>query len=347
MISPELAPGLKSIPSPLKRGAVAALYIAAAAQREYAESRLDSWKAPTPRGPVDAHLVTLACYRDRLLLMRMVASFLSLVGRPKAITIVCHDDLGDAVDALRRFDAPIECLSFAEYADRENIPPVVRRFAQVHGFGRKLAVLMKRPAGCPVVYTDTDIEFFQGGYRLAELLRSPGRNPWYLYDVGAATAPGGGYDERLLEPDQDPVIQGVNGGFCVFPTPVDWDPVLDRLKPAVDTPLFLTEQTVVAMLMTQEHAWALPSRDYILSWDDSASPIDRHRGDTVMRHYASPVLRWKLWLRGGHRGMRTLPMALAASALRRFRPTSGGSRGSGDSEGPPLAVVSPDALADD
>ena len=41
--------------------------------------------------------------------------------------------------------------------------------------------------------------------------------------------------------------------------------------------------------------------------------------DIVLRHYASPILRWKLWLKGGPRGLRSIPQAWMASVASSFR----------------------------
>lgn len=341
LIPPELARELQGIQSWPKRRTLATLYHAAILQREYAESRLANWPPPAVAGAVDAHLITFVCYRDRLLLLRMVASFLRFVGRPKMLTIICHDQLGQAAHTLSQFDAQIEVIAFSEYMNRERLPPIVMDFARRHAFGRKLAVLMKEPTDCPVIYTDTDIEFFRGGGRLASMLNMAER-PYYLQDAALTTNSESGYDSRLLQ--GKPVKPRVNGGFCVFPKPVDWEPALSRLEPFVDSPRFLTEQTVVALLMTQEHGIGLPMHDYVLSWEDTCSPFDRHaRADIVLRHYASPVLRWKLWLRGGHRGLKALPQATIATGLRlASRDALAHPDSITDREAPPMVVAGPE-----
>jgi hypothetical protein len=116
------------------------------------------------------------------------------------------------------------------------------------------------------------------------------------------------YDERMIEGLD--VLPGANAGFCLFRRTPDWSLAFDRLAAVVEDATSLSEQTAVAITLTREGARPLPADQFILNWDDLGIPWDPYaRRDVVLRHYATPARRWKLWLRGGPRGLRTLPRA--------------------------------------
>ena len=62
----------------------------------------------------------------------------------------------------------------------------------------------------------------------------------------------------------------------------------------------------------------MPPDEFVLSYDDMKWPWDSYRrSDVVLRHYASHLIRWKLWLYGGPHGLRTLPRACLSALLGR------------------------------
>ena len=290
------------------------MYGIADAQRRWAEAHLGRWPSARPRQSLDLDVTTLACERDRLLAMRMVSSLLNRGGRPAEIRVVSDGSLSvRSAEALGRLDPCVRVLDFRELAQRERLPEIVMRFAATHPFGIKLGVLMTAVRERPTLYVDTDVEFLSGA---AELKNGfIGDRPRYLRENGAVASTG--YDRRVI--GDLPVVPGVNAGVCYFPRRIDWTRALHRLNEVLECPDFLTEQSIVALVMTLEGAIPLPEDDFILEWIDVALPWDRHlRRPAVLRHYASPILRWKMHMRGGPHGLRTLPLAIGNVAARQI-----------------------------
>ncbi len=287
------------------------MYAAAESQRRYAEARLNEWPAARPARDIDVVVTTLACERDRLLVMRMLDSLLRRAGRPAEIQVISDGSLSPSTrSALLALDPSIHVCEFAEFARRQRLPDAVVTFAAAQPFGMKFGVLLTPVSDRPVLYVDSDVEFLRGARRLTEWVESFDDAPRYMADA-ISEVPLAGYDPRVIG-DLD-VLPSVNAGVCLFSRQPDWAPALRALQDVADSPTFLTEQTLVAITMTLEHGKPFPPDEFILRWEDAGRPWDLYsRTDRVLRHYASPILRWKMYLRGGARGLRTLPVAIAA-----------------------------------
>jgi hypothetical protein len=108
------------------------------------------------------------------------------------------------------------------------------------------------------------------------------------------------------------LLPSINSGAVLIPRALGGPDSLARLGVAVDSPNILIEQTAVAATFTYEEVRGYPSDQFILTWDDIQWPSAPFaRGDVILGHYASTLLRSKLWLHGGSRG---LPCVSAATA---------------------------------
>jgi hypothetical protein len=312
LVPPELEGPLADVPAPWKRFALATFYSLAVLQRMYGERNLASWSPPRIRKSIELDVITLACERDRLVALRMVHSFLANAGRPTSFTVVSDGSLSRATSAaLQNLSKVVRVVAFSDVASERDVDDMLMRFASKHPFGMKFALLTGHSGARPVLWTDTDVIFFRGARRLAHYVSTGDTAPRYMQE------PSSGYDDRLLTGIA--VLPGVNAGFCLFPKPINWDLALERIGPYVDSPTFVTEQTAVAIAFTQAHALPFPPTDFIVTWDDIKWPWDAYaHKDIVARHYASWLVRWKLWLKGGPAGVRTLPRATIDYALRSF-----------------------------
>jgi hypothetical protein len=239
----------------------------------------------------------------------MAWSLLSRLGRPSEIQIVSDGTVTDATArALERLDRSISVVDWREFAGYPDLPEPVVRYAEVHPLGKKLAVLMAIHRW-PTIFVDSDIEFFRGAPRLAHLLQSGDGANHYLYNGP------GGYDERIISGLDLP--EGINSGFFLLRAPLNWDEGLRRLADVADSGGPWTEQTVFAIALSQVGARSFPTEDYVVYWDDVKFPWDHVAGrDVVMRHYLAWIQRWKLWMRGGPAGYRTLPIAVPVELTR-------------------------------
>jgi len=298
----------------------AGYFVAAGWQRDYALRRLHRWR-PVPEGSrIDVEVVTLACERDALELMRMASSFVRHAGHPAELVVVDDGSLSRATaDAVRRVSRSVRVTSLPEFATALPEHPLSERLvAGAFPHAKKLALLAQGLGERPRLYADTDIEFFPAAARLRAYVEDPDPRPRYNLHADDA---GALYDPRMTEGLE--LAPGVNAGFCLFRGPVDWRPAFDRLAPVADDATPLSEQTAVAIAMAGAGGVPLPEDQFVLAWDDLRVPWDPYaRGGAVLRHYASPARRWKLWLRGGPAGMRTLPLA-AIEALVRGRGPGG------------------------
>jgi hypothetical protein len=311
----ELEPALDGIRSPWKRGVTRGYFLAAAWQRSYARRRLDAWDPPAPGPRLELDVATLASEHDSLELMRMTWSFLAHVGTPHRLTVVSDGTLtGRTTAAVRALSDAVEVCELSQHAtDLPEHPLAPHLLAGDFIHAKKLAVLAQPPRGRPRLYLDTDIEFFAGAHRFRHVVADSDSAPRFMEHDEYY------YDERVVAGLD--VLPAVNAGFCLFKRPADWSPAFDRLLAVLDSPVGLSEQSAVAITLTREGARPLPADLYILRWDDLGMPWDAYaRRDIVLRHYAHAARRWKLWLRGGPAGPRTLPAAAleaATAAVRR------------------------------
>jgi hypothetical protein len=300
----QLSPALVGIRSRWKREVTRGYFIVAGWQRDYARSHLASWQPPEVAHTVPLDVATLACERDSLELFRMVTSFLQHVGQPQSFSVFSDGSLSnETIAALQRLSPIVRVTPAVELAFPLHGHPIEAAVrADKFPHATKLLVLAQSPQSRPRLYLDTDIEFFPGAWRFRQCVaRSPARPRYMAADVFY-------YDERMTT-DLD-LLPAVNAGFVLLSKSISWRRAFDRLMLVLDAPTGLSEQTAVAIALSEASAAALPEADYVLAWDDLRFPWDPYaRRDTVLRHYASPAIRWKLWLRGGPKGVKALPRA--------------------------------------
>jgi hypothetical protein len=304
---PQFEPSITAVRSPAKRAVTRAYIVMAGWQKAYADRHIGDWSSPPASPQMDVEVITLASERDRAELMRMVHSFLTQVGTPTSFVVVSDGTLSrDTADHVRKLSTAVEVRALDHYAaDSRGHPLMPRLLRGDFPFGAKIPLLVQPLASRPRLYVDTDIEFFRGGHRLRALIDDEERRPRFMLQPGAVMS---SYDLRMT--DGLSMIVGVNAGFCLLKETIDWSLALDRLNRVIDEPHVLSEQTAFGIAISQAAGLPLPGEDFVLKWDDLGVPWDSYaRRDIVLRHYASTSRRWKLWLRGGPKGARTLPRA--------------------------------------
>jgi hypothetical protein len=300
-------PSIAAVRSPVKRVVTRAYIVMAAWQKAYGDRHIDEWRPPPASSPLDVEVITLASERDRAELMRMVHSFLTHVGTPASLVIVSDGTLSrDTAAHVCRLSSAIEVRSLEDYATDPPLHPIVPRLLTgEYPLGAKVPLLLASVTNRLRLYLDTDIEFFRGAHRLRAMISDGERRPRFTRQRDGQLS---SYDARMIEGVS--LTLGVNSGFCLLKDTPDWSLALDRLGLVIDDPHVLSEQTAFAIAMSESNGLPLSVDDFVLDWDDLGVPWDSYaRRDIVMRHYASPSRRWKLWMRGGPRGARTLPRA--------------------------------------
>jgi hypothetical protein len=306
---------------PHRRPAAAFMYALAGAQRDYAASRLHRWPIPSPQRTIELRVFTLACERDKVMLFRMAYSFLASVGEPSSFTVVSDGSLSaETAAALRRLSPTISVIPAEAVLAQDWVPATIRRVATSHVLGVKLAVLMRPPDGTPCLLVDTDVEFLSGAPELASYVDRLGARPRYMRHprfIQGVPSPST-YDSRLVRGRE--VLPLVNAGLILWRESLAWADALKRLRRVAEDALPLTEQTAVALALTDSHAEALPPEKFILDSDDTGSPRDRYaKSDAILRHYCSFGLQWKMNLKGGPAGMRGAPVAACVAMWRLLR----------------------------
>jgi hypothetical protein len=210
--------------------------------------------------------------------------------------------------ALTALDRSVEVIDWRDFTSGTRLDAAIERYAKVHPLGKKLAMLVSL-RDWPTLVLDSDIEFYAGGYRLRELIEGDERGHRYQHNGMDA------YDERLTQGQA--ILDAVCSGVVLLRGELDWSPGLARLAPFADTGGPWTEQTVVAIALTEAGATPLPRNDYVVYWDDIKYPWDHYAGrDIVLRHYLAWLQRWKMWMRGGPSGYRSIPLALVHELAR-------------------------------
>ncbi|MBI3877070.1 MAG: hypothetical protein HY300_14125 [Verrucomicrobia bacterium] len=171
---------------------------------------------------------------------------------------------------------------------KPDLPDSVRRYAEQHPLGKKLAVLVSLPPDGMTIYADSDILFFPGASHLRSVINETPGSPRYLLDCWPSL------DERLLRAPAEKE-QPANSGFALLRHGIDWSGALARLAEAGGENGFFTEQTVFHLAMRQAGGVPLPPDKYVLANDDQWIYDDHHCGPEVaLRHYISS-LRHKFW----------------------------------------------------
>jgi hypothetical protein len=319
-IEPEIGEWLMRIPPGPKQLVLGAYYAVAIEQRDMAHGDLANWSLDKAPDMPDTELWTLSCESDRLPLFRMVTSFLRYVGSPAKVRVVSDGSISPATDsALRALTDRLEVVPWQGVLGPWT-PSAIATLAERTHSGRKLALLVamsERDPGTKRLYVDSDIEFFRGGRRLRELISAMelGDPPYYMHDTYLS------YDERVLARVGE-ITPHINAGMVLTASPLNWRIADDAFDPHWDPPFNFVEQTAVAAVLSAAGARPFSKGDYRIYWRDRRLPWDAlARKDIVCRHYTA-LLKWKMWLKGGPRGRKTLLTALRRSVSKPPRPAA-------------------------
>lgn len=219
-----------------------------------------------------------------------IRSFLANVGKPNCFVVFSDGSYTRrSIDLLKRIHHVV--------AVRESLPPLppglpakTRQYLQTHSTGKQLAAIMSLPLNQPALYTDSDVLFFRGAGKLADLRQVASVPAFYLADQGFAG------DERLIR-DAAEKQNPVNIGLLLLFRRLDWSAGLDRLLSLEGPPNFFTGQTVTHLCLHANGAVPFDPQSYVLKVDDQFGYRDWYAGGSlVMRHYVNPV-RHKFWTR--------------------------------------------------
>ncbi len=223
-----------------------------------------------------------------------IRSFLREAGTPASWTVVSDGShtRRDA-DLLARMHPCVRLVDHASFR-RPDLPGRLVEHGNSHPWGAQLCTwLSVRPAGRPALYTDSDVLFFPGARRLAEIIDDVRVPALYLPDVPGALTKSMLRDGEAERP--------VNAGFFALHEPLDLRLGLERFA-ASDPGLTLKRpwfcsQTLIHLAMHASGAAPLDPKLYVLQFDDTTTVRDMHRSkEQRMRHYCNPV-RYRFWLR--------------------------------------------------
>lgn len=236
------------------------------------------------RRAFDAHVLTLAGRGNVAEVVLMWRSLVRSAGVPTRFTVIGDGTLNrPEFDLLRSACPGVEPTDWRCVVDDAALS-AVERYATTHPLGKKLAVLMSlRPDG-PMMFTDSDVLYFE---RARELLSCFGERPRFLLDCQASL------DDRVFDTsDRD---GPVNSGVLLLTRPLDWTLALERYQRVKDDPQRFTEQAMVQLALRASGGVPLDPGKCIVTvedqfkWKDLCNPRE-----AILRHYVSTV-RHKMW----------------------------------------------------
>jgi hypothetical protein len=237
---------------------------------------------------IDAVVYTMSCERD---LPEQVASIYSLfthVGIPDSFVIASDGSYTN--ESIKTLESIHECIQVKQLDElvSRNLPKCIADYANVHLFGRKLALIFSIPVEKCTVWIDSDILFFQRGDELASLCNTDDSNVYYLPDNEAWIDP-----SMLREGEEG--MSPINAGFFILKRQLNWTESLRRLEALAGKYHTYTEQTSVQIAMYQSGAQALDPSLFVLQTDDRFIYSDLYsKSPIALRHYVGPV-RHKFW----------------------------------------------------
>jgi hypothetical protein len=240
-----------------------------------------------------AEVVAFSCERDVPEQAASIRSFLRFAGRPLRFVVASDGTHTPASRArLEALDPCVEVRGWRE-AGGAAAPTALRRCAERHALGKKLALIAGRPIERPTIFADSDVLFLPGARDLDLDVAAAG-GPRFQLDCFTVL------DERLVAPAERRLP--TNTGFLILPGPLDWERAAARLAERLEDPAFFrdgsawAEQGVTHLALRDSGGRPLDPSRYVIRGDDYLRYGDRGAtAEAVMRHYAGPT-RYMMWL---------------------------------------------------
>lgn len=222
-----------------------------------------------------------------------IRSFIRHAGRPERFVVVSDGShSARSIELLERID-PVVRVQQARDRIPAGLPHGIRGYLSEHNTGKQLALIMSLPEKRPAFYVDSDVLFFAGATRVAELAGRTDAPALYLRDCGLSG------DERLFR-SEDEKAEPVNTGVLMLYRPLDWSLAIERFLELDGQPVFFTNQTMTHLAMHANGAEPFDDREFVLRLDDQTTYRDTWAGTHLaLRHYVNPVRHkfWTTWLR--------------------------------------------------
>ena len=251
--------------------------------------------APAAPHAVAADVVSFSSERDLPEQVASLRSFLAYAGVPRRWTVASDGSHTPASRALLRSIHP--CVAVRDWTELagDRVPDAVRRAAERHPLGRKLALLTGLEITRTTITVDADVLFAPGARALASELTVEGSRPRYQRDCFTVL------DERIVTAAEQ--AAPTNTGFLVLHRPLPFGRGVAALERLLGDPAFFredgawAEQAVVHLALRDAGGVALDPARYVIRGDDVLryGELDAD-APRVMRHYAGPT-RSMFWLR--------------------------------------------------
>jgi hypothetical protein len=233
---------------------------------------------------IDLHVVSMSgnlFFQDQLY---SILSFVSNIGKPLKWTIY-----SDGTYRIEQIDK-LMSFQFVEVIYRESSMSILPdNVIREHPFLKRLDYYANHELKGTTIFCDSDILFYGGFKNYVKTLSSKN---WYLADESAIY-----FDEEYLELNKNNMY-GVNAGFLVLNSQIDWNKALLYVKNRIDGELSIghwTEQTAIHELIINDITFQpLDPRKFILHGKDSFTVSSLPVGNSALRHFVGPI-RHKMW----------------------------------------------------
>lgn len=233
---------------------------------------------------VDLYLVSMSgnlFFQDQLY---SLLSFISNIGKPLKWTIYSDGSYTkEQLDKFMTFD-------FVEVIYRESSKSILPNdLIKKHPFLKRLDYYANHELKGTTIFCDSDILFYDGFNNYVKTLKSKN---WFLADENNIY-----FDYEYLQLNKN-CMYGVNAGFLVINSQIDWNKALLYVKNRIDKKLTIghwTEQTAIHEVITNDITFQpLDPRKFILHGKDSFLISSMPIGNSALRHFVGPI-RHKMW----------------------------------------------------
>ena len=249
---------------------------------------------------INLDLVSFSSSRDYYDQLLSIFSFVRYVGIPNQWTIYSdgsHTKFQKQLISKHLTFATIETTAWNQgipelnlIAELKSYEEYLFDYASKLPLGKKALYYINHNLTCPTLFLDSDIVFYERADTLLKLTKE--EKGWYIPD------PDWGCLDPNYKSNNEEQYYQINSGFILMnTTQLNLNPGLEFLKNLEGKYSYFSEQTMMHLILKQNHFMPLDRREFVI---DTADQFDfsylKSPKEMAVRHYTGPV-RHKMWQR--------------------------------------------------